>query len=188
MNKLTTFFVVLLIFVNALNSVSASSEMPRGIIKLKGEPAPPLQLKDMDGNIYKLPQKPGKWIFVHFWASWCGPCRKEMPTIQQLSELMEAEIEQGLFKILLVNTSENEDTIFSFLSVAAPDFSPLMDRDGKVTELWQPRGLPATYFVSPEGKLEYIALGGRTWHQPEFLNFVRGLLKSKQPASPAESP
>lgn len=175
MNRNLLHISLLLLFI-ACSTANAATPTPKGIIKLNGKPAPSLQLNDMDGNAYTLPEKPGKWIFVHFWASWCGPCRKEMPTIQRLSELMESEIEQEKFQILLVNTSENEDTIFSFLSVAAPDLSPLMDKDGSVTEQWQPRGLPATYFVSPDGKLEYIALGGRTWDQAEFVNFIRSLL------------
>jgi len=151
--------------------VIATDTLPQGIIKLSGQPAPPLHLQDMDGNSFNIKQARGTWIFVHFWASWCGPCRREMPTVQKLKELLG----DTPLKIVLVNTAENEDTIFSFLSAVAPDMSTLMDRDGEITERWQPRGLPATYLVSPKGTLEYIALGGRNWADKNLLMFVKQL-------------
>ena len=158
-------------------SVAATSapKVPEGIIKLDGRMAPKLQLKDMDGNDYNIEQSRGKWAFVHFWAAWCGPCRREMPTVQRMSELLkDTEID-----IVLVNTAENDDTVFSFISIVAPDLATLMDRDGVVTELWQPRGLPATFLVSPTGTLEFIALGGRTWSDTKYLDFIKQLVATK---------
>lgn len=156
-------------------TVHAEIKIPKGIIKLDGSKAPPLVLKNMDGEEYNIEQSKGKWVFVHFWAAWCGPCRREMPTVQKMHQL----IPDTPIDIVLINTAEDEDTIFSFLSVVAPDMSTLMDRDGLVTDRWQPRGLPATFLVSPQGTLEYIALGGRTWDQPEFLNFIKQLAGQK---------
>jgi len=159
-------------------SVPAYAEItvPKGIIKLDGSKSPPLVLKNMDGEEYNIENSKGKWVFVHFWAAWCGPCRREMPTVQKMHEMaMDIPID-----IVLINTAEDEDTIFSFLSVVAPNMNTLMDRDGLVTERWQPRGLPATFLVSPQGTLEYIALGGRTWDQPEYFNFITQLSKQKR--------
>lgn len=156
--------------------VCAETTIPKGIIKLDGSKAPPLVLKNMDGEEYNIEQSRGKWAFIHFWAAWCGPCRREMPTVQKMHDL----IKDTPIDIVLINTAEDEDTIFSFLSVVAPNMTTLMDRDGLVTERWQPRGLPATFLVSPQGTLEYIALGGRTWDKPEFLNFIKHLAKQKK--------
>ena len=149
------------------------SGLPRGIIVVDGREAPALALKDINGDTFDLSQSRGKWIFTHFWASWCGPCRKEMPTIQAVADQFK---DSGL-TIVLINTSEDEDTVFDFLSTVAPDMNTLLDSDGKVTEQWQPRGLPSTYFVDPEGKLRYIALGGRPWDKGEYLGFLKGLIK-----------
>ena len=163
--------ILLMFALPALGEVA----IPQGIIKLKGEKAPALQLKDMDGESYNIEQSKGKWAFIHFWAAWCGPCRREMPTVQKMSELLgETPID-----IVLINTAEDDDTVFSFLSTVAPNLNSLMDRDGSVTERWQPRGLPATFLVGPRGTMEYIALGGRNWDKPEFLNFIRQLTKQK---------
>ena len=147
--------------------------LPRGIIVVDERDAPDLVLKDIDGDTFDLSQSRGKWIFTHFWASWCGPCRKEMPTIQAIAD----EFKDSGLSIVLINTSEDEDTVFDFLSTVAPDMNTLLDSDGKVTEQWQPRGLPPTYFVDPEGKLRYIALGGRPWDKGEYLEFLKGLIK-----------
>lgn len=147
-------------------------DLPPGIIKLNAYSAPVISLTDIDEQPFNLNDVKGHWVFVHFWASWCGPCRKEMPAIQNMWHLMK---DKGL-KIALINTAENEDTIFSFLSVHAPDIRPLMDNDGQVTEAWKPRGLPATYLVDPDGQVRYQALGGRNWDQPLYTDFLKKLL------------
>ncbi len=143
--------------------------LPKGILKLDGRDAPPLVLEDMDGKTWDIGKARGRWVFVHFWASWCGPCRREMPTIQAIYP----EFDPSILEIVLINTAESEDIVFSFLAAVAPDINPLMDADGLVTERWQPRGLPATYFVDPDGKLQYLALGGRPWDTPDYLTFIR---------------
>ena len=163
-----------LVFTNP--SLAAESiTLPKGILELKPSPAPRTTLEDLDGETYTLKQDKGAWIFVHFWASWCGPCREEMPEIQNMISTLQAE---GL-KVAMINTAEDEDTVFSFLSAYAPDIRPLMDRDGQVTEKWRPRGLPATYLVDPDGQVLYQALGGRAWDTTLYMSFLRGLLKTK---------
>lgn len=151
----------------------ASTTLPKGIIAMDGRPAGPMVLNDIDGNAFNLNDSRGKWVFLHFWASWCGPCIKEMPTIQAIT----SDFENTDLQIVLVNTAEDEDTIFSFMATIAPDLNTLMDPQGLTTEDWQPRGLPSTYFVDPEGKLRYLALGGRPWNEGEYLAFLKGLLR-----------
>jgi len=148
-------------------------EPPAGILKLDAYQAPPILLTDIDGIKYNLNETKGHWVFVHFWASWCGPCRKEMPAIQKMWDNLKT---QGL-KIALINTAEDEDTVFNFLGIYAPNIRALMDRDGQVTEKWKPRGLPATYLVDPTGQVQYQALGGRAWDAPTYLNFIKTLIK-----------
>jgi len=96
-----------------------------------------------------------------------------MPTIQAIFPKFEPQ----QLEIVLVNTAETEDTVFGFLASVAPDITPLMDEDGLVTERWQPRGLPASFFVDPEGKLRYLALGGRPWDTPAYLDFMKQLIR-----------
>lgn len=159
------------LFLATLPALADGPPLPKGLLVLDGRMAPPLMLKNMDGERWDIGASRGHWLFVHFWATWCGPCREEMPTIQAVFPNFEPQ----QLEIVLINTAESEDTVFSFLAEVAPDITPLMDRDGLVTEAWQPRGLPATFFVDPQGRLRYLALGGRPWNEPEYLDFLRTL-------------
>jgi thiol-disulfide isomerase/thioredoxin len=154
---------------------AAASEVPRGILKLDGRDAPPLKLKNLDGDEWDIASARGHWVFVHFWASWCGPCRKEMPTIQAIIP----RFKNTNLKIVLINTAESYDTAFGFIGSIAPELDTLLDSDGQTTERWQPRGLPSTYFVDPDGKLRYLALGGREWNNPVYLDFLHNLIKQQ---------
>ena len=159
-------------------STAAAEAVPSGIMVLDGRPAPALRLADMDGRVRDLAGLRGRWVMVHFWASWCGPCRKEMPTIQRMARQL---VPEGL-EILMVNTAEDEDTVFSFLTIVGPDMNTLLDRDGAVTARWQPRGLPSSFMVDPGGRLRYLVLGGREWDSSEYMGFLRGLIARARPA------
>jgi thiol-disulfide isomerase/thioredoxin len=161
----------LLVAVFLLFATANAAELPGGLLKLDGRAAPALELKDMDGRTTDLVKLRGQWVMVHFWASWCGPCRKEMPTIQSLA----GKIPPDRLRIVLVNTAESDEAAFSFLAIVAPEIETLMDRDGAVTDKWQPRGLPSTFLVDPDGRLRFLALGGRVWDQDPFLGFLRQL-------------
>lgn len=152
---------------------TAAERLPKGILALTPYPAPALEVDDIDGAAYALTEDRGAWVFVHFWASWCGPCRKEMPSIQSMFQTLEGE---GL-RLALVNTAEGEDAVFEFLAAYAPELRPLMDRDGQQTEAWRPRGLPATYLVDPQGQVRYQVLGGSPWDTEPYLAFLRTLLQ-----------
>ena len=145
--------------------------LPPGVMAVEGRPAPALRLNTLDGAPYDLASARGHWVFVHFWASWCGPCKREMPAIQR----MIARLQGGRIEFVIVNTAETEDTVFTFLAAVAPDVTPLMDSHGRVTEEWQPRGLPASFLVDPQGRIRYQALGGREWDTPPYLDFLRRL-------------
>ncbi len=175
--KKFTFLFILLLGSLAFTSVAKNTlpEPPKGILLLAPYPAPTIELTDIDGEKFSLTETKKHWVFVHFWASWCGPCRKEMPAIQKMWRVLEKE---GL-KMALINTAEDEDTVFNFLGIYAPDIRALMDRDGQITEKWRPRGLPATYLVDPSGQVRYQVLGGRPWETKLYLEFLRRLLKQK---------
>lgn len=162
---------IILCVLLTMTGTSYALEPPPGTIKLDGRPAPALKLSDMDGKSVDLVQSRGHWTLVHFWATWCGPCRREMPTLAQLMRVLPAE----RLTVLLVNTADSEDDVFTFLASVSPELSSLLDRDGQVTERWQPRGLPASFLVDPQGRLRYLALGGREWASGPYLNFLREL-------------
>lgn len=143
-------------------------EVPKGMLPLDGRAALELKLTDMDGKATDLAQFKGRWVLVHFWASWCGPCRREMPTLSKMLKSLPAD----RLALLLVNTAETDDEVFSFLASVNMDLMPLMDRDGLTTKRWKPRGLPSTYLVDPQGRLRYQVLGDRDWASKPYLDFL----------------
>jgi thiol-disulfide isomerase/thioredoxin len=154
-----------------INPLAGPLEPPKGIRHYETGAAPGFTLADMDGETFQLESARGKWVFLHFWASWCGPCREEMPAIQKMDEQLNDE----QWVTVLVNTAEDEDSIFSFLGEIGMDMSSLMDSDGLVTEKYKPRGLPTTILIDSKGNVQYQAIGGREWHTTEYIDFLRKL-------------
>ncbi|MDH5632782.1 MAG: TlpA family protein disulfide reductase [Gammaproteobacteria bacterium] len=171
--RLTAVLVGSALAIMVLPTPTIAADLPTGIRAMDGRVAPDFSLKDVDGNTQRLSAYRGQWVFLHFWASWCGPCRLEMPKVDAIS----AELTKVGMVFLLVNTSEPEDVVFSFLGDAAPDLTSALDADGLVTETWDPRGLPATFLVDPDGKIRYQALGGRPWDEPGYRTFLKRLIK-----------
>lgn len=163
--------VIAVLYLGLSSCGAGSSDIPKGILVLEPFAAPGFEVSDIDGNRFILGEMRGRWVFVHFWASWCGPCRREMPSIDRMSQLIDGDA----WEVVLVNTAENEDTIFAFLAEVGPELPSFRDPDGLITEQWKPRGLPATYLVDPEGRVRYQALGGRPWDTSEYLAFLKNL-------------
>lgn len=166
--------VLLLIIISFYTSISTGDDIkpPFGLRHFDAGTAPDFILNDIDGEKYQLSEAKGDWVFLHFWASWCGPCREEMPAIQQLANTIKDE----KFQIVMVNTAEDEDTVFEFLAAIDVELNSLMDVDGQVTETWKPRGLPTTFLINPKGEIKYQAIGGRDWGSAEYIQFIRHLI------------
>ena len=154
-------------------AAAKEAKLPFGIREYNIGLAANFKLDDIDGETLDLKSTRGRWVFLHFWASWCGPCREEMPTIQALSET----IGEDKLHFVLVNVAEDEDTIFNFLGIVAPNLTSVMDQDGQISEIWKPRGLPTTFLIDPDGMVRYQAIGGREWDQPIYTQFVQSLMK-----------
>jgi len=169
---LTLLVFVLSLFSSLLLNAS-NSKVPFGLRHYDIGSAQNFTLNDIDGEKFELNNSKGNWVFLHFWASWCGPCREEMPAIQQLADNMKGE----KFQIVMINTAEDEDTVFEFLGSINVDLNSLLDVDGLVTEVWKPRGLPTSFLIDPKGKVKYQAIGGREWGSPIYVNFLKKLLK-----------
>ena len=166
------FIIPLLCLLFTANTFAENQPLLKGIRHYDIGMAPDFKLDDIDGEPFELKQTRGKWVFLHFWASWCGPCRKEMPTIEKLL----GKIKSDKFKVVMVNTAEDDDTIFTFLGTIGIETTSLMDADGVVTDKYKPRGLPTTFLIDPTGHVRYQAIGGREWDKPEYIKFINELV------------
>ena len=133
--------------------------------------APDFSLMDMDGVTHQLSDYKGKTVIINFWATWCPPCREEMPSMERAWN----KIKDQNIMMFAINVGEDEDTIFTFLGDYPASFSILLDTTGTLIERWPVKGLPTTFIVSPDGKLVYRAIGGREWDDEGLLNQIRKL-------------
>ncbi len=170
-----TLFFLLLLVTMPLQAIQPG----KGLTEVPGHPqAPDFTLQDIDGNIHRLADYRGKALIVNFWATWCPPCRAEMPSMERA---WKKERSNGIV-ILAINVGEDEDTIFQFTADYPVTFPLLMDQDSEVVGPWGVRGLPTTYVVDPAGRIVYRAIGGREWDDPELLDKVRALLPRQEAA------
>ena len=133
--------------------------------------APAFELTAADGSIVRFDDMRGKPVVVNFWATWCPPCRAEMPAMQRAWQQMKGE---GIL-VVAINVGEDQETIEQFTSEVPVDFPLPMDTDSEVVQSWPVRGLPTTFVVDPEGRLVYRAEGERAWDSSEMLDLIRAL-------------
>jgi peroxiredoxin len=135
--------------------------------------APDFDLKDPDDRPQRLADYRGKAVILNFWATWCPPCREEMPSMQRAHE---AVADDGI-AVIAINVGEDADTINQFLADTPVAFPLPMDLDSRVVQSYPVRGLPTTFVIDPEGRLIYVATGEREWDDPKILDQVRALKK-----------
>ena len=120
-----------------------------------GELAPTFALRDPDGNVRSLSDYRGKVVWVNFWATWCGPCRRELPEMQRLADLFP----EGL-AVLAVNLQESSGTAASFWEELGLDLPLLLDSSGEVAEQYRlANRLPSHFFIDEEGVLRALRIG-----------------------------
>jgi len=137
-------------------------------------PAPPFSLPDMDGASHALSDYRGRVVMLNFWATWCPPCRHEMPSMERLY----AKFKDRGLEVVAVNQWEDPDLVFEFtgrLSLS-PTFPILFDRESRIAEQYGVKGLPTTYLLDRDGNIRFQAIGGREFDHPEVEALIEGLL------------
>lgn len=143
-----------------------------GMAAISGGMAPSLALPDLDDEkIFDLKTLRGRVVLVNFWATWCPPCRRELPSLARLQKLFRTSD----FTVIAVNVGEEPDAVFSF--VGTTNFPVLLDRDSSAMMRWSIKGLPTTYVVDRSGKLVLRATGGRDFDDPTIVSQIKELLK-----------
>ena len=137
-----------------------------------GGPTPPLVLKDVSGKEHRLDDYRGKVVVINFWATWCEPCREEMPSLNRLK----AQMADTPFAILAVDMGEGEARIKAFLEKTPVDFTVLLDRDSAVSKSWKVRVLPTTLVLDPDTRIRYMVTGELDWSAPDIERRLRALL------------
>jgi len=166
-------------FILAAGPLLAAEAVPaQTLFEMKAHPqAEDFQLLDMDGKKRSVSALRGKVVLVNFWATWCPPCRREMPSIERLSQHLKGKD----FEILAVDVAENLDTVFSFTGTLEPmpNFPIVFDSDSSVLKAWPVMGLPTTFILDKQGRVIYRAVGGREFDDPAIVEKIQALIAEK---------
>ena len=171
--------LVILASLLTLTVEAAWDEQPKLGHKLtavnKPVPAPEFTLEDMDEEQHSLKDLRGKVVLLNFWATWCPPCRREMPSMERLYQKLNGED----FTVVAVNQMEDGDHVFAYIGQldVDPTFTILFDKDSKVSNSFSVKGLPTTYLIDKQGNIRYRAIGGREFDHPEVEKQIMQLMQ-----------
>ncbi len=138
----------------------------------QGTEAPEFSLPDLEGRIHKLSDYRGKVVFLNFWATWCEPCKEEMPSMEALHRALE----NRPFVIIAVSVDKNKEDIEEFLEEYKISFLILHDRKGRIKELYKTTGVPETFIIDQNCIIAEKVWGPRDWAREENLKTLFGLL------------
>jgi thiol-disulfide isomerase/thioredoxin len=137
--------------------------------------ASPLALSGLDGRSQDLKAHRGKVVLVNFWATWCEPCREEMPSIQRLHERLRGKA----FTVMLVNVDEPEARVRRYLAEAKVDLPVLLDRNKEAIREWGVRVMPTSFLVGPDGRTRYQVVGDIDWSSERVVAAVEKLMGAR---------
>lgn len=170
--------IVCLITLFILTPVNADWQQPElshNLTPVKtSTPASNFELADMDDEKIKLSDYKGKVVLLNFWATWCPPCVREMPSMERLHQ----QVNASDFKVIAINQMEDADQVFAFTGQLEvdPTFEILFDTNSEVSQDYAVRGLPTTYLIDKRGNIRYRAVGGREFDHPEVVKIINDLI------------
>ena len=162
----TRFAAALVIAGFAAWPLAAAELKPSG-----GRQVASFQLKDLSGTAHRLADYRGRVVLVNFWATWCEPCRDEMPAIEKLKERFSGRP----FAVLAVNVDEPEARVRNFLASVPLSFTVLLDHERKLARSWNVRVLPASYVIAPDGTVRFRAEGEIDWGTRDVADRISSL-------------
>lgn len=149
---------------------STKSDTPQ--LVAAGQPAPGFELPLLNGEVVRLGDYKGKIIFLNIWATWCGPCQEEMPSMERLYQQLKSEA----FEILAVSIdAQGTPAVAPFVKEYKLNFPVLIDRENNIGRLYKTTGVPETFIIDKNGIIISKVIGYRNWSDPEVVQTLRDL-------------
>ncbi|QCU90049.1 TlpA family protein disulfide reductase [Thiomicrorhabdus sediminis] len=145
----------------------------KGLVEVRARPSLDFALKDINGKAVQFKDKQGKVILLNFWASWCGPCVKEIPSMNRLAQ----SFSEDKFEIVSLNFRETPQTIKDFMQQVQVDFPVLMDLDGKVSDAYQIFAFPSSFLLDAKGNIRYSVNTAIEWDEAEVKAVIEALIE-----------
>jgi peroxiredoxin len=165
MRRLICLAVLLLITV-----AGCTKEQP---LPREGGQAPDFVLKDLSGREVRLGDLRGKVVLVNFWATWCPPCRGEIPSMMKLNSAMAGK----QFQMLAISIDEGgKDAVEGFFRESGAKLPALLDSDQKISKLYGATGVPETFVVDKKGVILKKVVGAMDWSDPQVVQFLDGVI------------
>ncbi|MDC0207424.1 TlpA family protein disulfide reductase [Nitrospinae bacterium] len=165
-NKFLKLFNIVALLI--LFSVSATAQVK------EGENAPNFTLKNLDGKEISLNQFRGKHVLINFWATWCGPCKIEMPSLEALYERFK---DRNFVLLAISNDMFGANIVKPFVKAHNINFPVLLDQRLKVSNTFGVVSLPTTFMIDPQGKIIGALFGAEDWATPSNILYFENLLK-----------
>jgi len=165
MNGLKPILLGAFLGVCALGSLASSG--------LVGQPAPDFALKSATGENLRLSEYRGEVVMVNFWATWCGPCRQEMPLLDQLHN----RYERVGFQLLGVNIDDDSRRAMQMVQELGVTFPVLFDDTKSVSKMYQVEAMPVTVLLDRAGTVRYVHHGYKPGYEENYLTEIRSLLR-----------
>lgn len=146
---------------NPEESTNNENEVTEEVGLEKGEKAPDFTLENLDGEKMKLSDFEGKKVLLNFWASWCGPCRAEMPDMQKFYEEYSDDVE--IVAVNVRSTERNDEVVEEFLEEYGATFVVLSDVEALVSGVYDAYSLPTSYLINRDGVIQNRAIGPLTY-------------------------
>ena len=163
--KLRNTIVALVFSVFAASSLASSG--------MEGQKAPDFALKSSTGENLRLSEYRGDVVMINFWATWCGPCRQEMPLLDELYN----RYQRVGFNLLGVNIDDDSRRAMQMAEELGIDFPVLFDASKEVSRLYEVEAMPVTVLVDREGTVRYVHHGYKPGYEDKYLDQIRSLLR-----------
>ena len=165
MMKIKSVLAGLLLTVFAATSLASSG--------LEGQQAPDFALKSATGENLRLSEYRGDVVMINFWATWCGPCRQEMPLLDELYN----RYQRVGFNLLGVNIDDDSSRAMKMATELGVSFPVLFDSRKEVSKLYEVNAMPVTVLVDREGNVRHVHLGYKPGYEEKYLDEIRSLLR-----------
>lgn len=160
----------------ALACACSKTPLPKPEVA-EGRPFPPLAFENATSNALAAPELRGKMVVLNVWATWCPPCRREMPGLERLSKTLDS----NRFAVVGMSTDADEQLASEFLFQNGISFTNFFDRNGRLARELGLKVYPETFLIAPDGTLVVRIPGYREWDSPEIVAELEAIYRERQP-------